>query len=274
LRSTTRRVISVRPLAPELIVALTSCDQTRDAMWALVEQVHANAALTGTVANALRHGNRRSCTVVALLHKRYEWPVWAYVILAVDSRAGLQAAHPPSSLAIGWCFGRTVDALGQTRQRRLALAVAITAILCATTSVGVQSAAFVRMSQTDVREGQWIAPHARRDSRILTLSPRSLAEPGLDQTFEWLPVFSGRGSPITYKASNGSTKASNGSTVRRLISRGHVLRLSKSLHTKRQPACRKLRPRPRKRQPSDVSVHSGAWRRLRYGRARFPRRRG
>jgi hypothetical protein len=139
------------------------------------------------------------CAVVALLYGRYEFALWMLVVIVLDTRAGVQVAHLPSALAIGWSYGKIEDALPRDAHRRMALRIALVAVLAGTLAVAQASSAFVRINDTDVSEWRWIGAHTEPSAAILTLSPRSLGEPGLDQTFEWLPVFAKRYSPITYQ---------------------------------------------------------------------------
>lgn len=139
------------------------------------------------------------CLAVALVRGRYVFALWAVVVFALDSRAGIQVAHLPAALAIGWCYGAIEGALPGRAGPETALRCAFAAILVGALS-GAQSAAqFVRVSPADVASWRWIGAHTERDAAIFTLSPRALGEPALDQSFEWLPVYARRLSPLTYQ---------------------------------------------------------------------------
>jgi hypothetical protein len=136
---------------------------------------------------------------VALARGRYVFALWFAAVIAVDSRAGIQGAHLPAALAIGFAFGSLRDAFPRPAHRNRLLYAAIGAALVGAVTVFHMSAQYVRTSETDIAAWRWIGAHTERDAAIFTLSPRSLSEPALDQSFEWLPVYAQRVSPITYQ---------------------------------------------------------------------------
>lgn len=136
---------------------------------------------------------------VALARGKYVFALWFAAVIVVDSRAGIQVAHLPASLAIGFAFGSLRAAFPRPAHRDRLLYAAVAAAFVGAATVCPISAQFVRTTETDVAAWRWMGAHTERDAAIFTLSPRSLAEPALDQSFEWLPVYARRVSPITYQ---------------------------------------------------------------------------
>jgi hypothetical protein len=131
--------------------------------------------------------------------KQVVFAVWAVAVIALDSRAGIQVAHLPAALAAGTAFGLLRDALPRRRDRDAALAVALAALAVTAFDLVPEANRYVRVQPSDVALWRWMDAHLERDAAVFTLSPRSLAEPALDQSFEWMPVYARRVSPITYQ---------------------------------------------------------------------------
>ena len=140
-----------------------------------------------------------ACMLVLAVRKQFVFALWAVAVVALDSRAGIQVAHVPAALAAGAGFGLLREALPRHSDRRSALAAALIAIAVTALDVAPEANRYVRMQPSDVALWRWMDAHLERDAAVFTLSPRSLGAPALDQSFEWLPVYARRVSPITYQ---------------------------------------------------------------------------
>lgn len=142
------------------------------------------------------------CMLAAcFIDRNYLWLAWGVAILCLDSRAGNQAAHFPSGLAVAWAAGKLwrSDIGAHLGKTALTLLVGI-GFLSAASSARDDSLKYVRLSSSDAADMTWMGTHLERSSDVVTLNAAALDGRFIqDQTFEWLPALSGLRSPITYQ---------------------------------------------------------------------------
>ncbi len=139
------------------------------------------------------------CMLVCAARRRFVFALWAAAVMVLDSRAGIQVAHLPAALALGAGFGMLEHALPRRADRAAALRTVLAALAVSTIGASQITAQYVRVQPADVALWRWMDRHLERNAAVFTLSPRSLGEPALDQSFEWLPVYAHRVSPLTYQ---------------------------------------------------------------------------
>ncbi|MGH7706968.1 MAG: hypothetical protein ACREM8_00125 [Vulcanimicrobiaceae bacterium] len=135
-----------------------------------------------------------------LLERRYDWLIWSFVLVFLDSRAGPQAAHLPLGLAVGWGFGRLRDSLRVPHAKAWVAFLGVIAFGVALSSASAESRAYRRLDRGDIADMGWIGTHTERNALVVTAAPKATT-PVLDddQSYEWLPAIAQRRSPTTYE---------------------------------------------------------------------------